>query len=186
MAAKGSGVTTLKKLRERCSLRDPKDPDCCWLWKGAIRESGQAAIHMIDPRTGKATNVTAPHAVAILKGKDIPRPGRCWTSCGNRLCCQPKHERTGTYAEWGAWIRETKAWVDNERVRAAASAAGRRRSKINMDIARQMRASPLTDSAEAKRWSARLGYSLSHDVVHDVRHQRRWPEPNPFAGLGAR
>lgn len=185
MPAKGSGITTLAKLRARCSRSNPKDPDCCWLWKGAIRQGGGAAIHIHDPALGRDVIVSAPRAVAILKGKEIPRPGKSWTICGNPHCCNPLHERTGTYAEWGAWIRESKAWVGNLRRLGANAALGRRRSKINLAIARQMRASPLTQKQEAQRWSELLGRPISHDVVHDVRTGRRWLEPNPFAGLGA-
>jgi hypothetical protein len=63
---------------------------------------------------------------------------------------------------------------------AAAAARGRRLSKIDLDIARQMRASDLPPIQEAQRWG------VSHDVVLEVRHQRLWPEPNPFQWLGAR
>lgn len=176
-------VKTLTGLRNRCTRHDPQDPNACWTWNGATRGKGYPAVWMIDPSTGKEMVVSGARAVAILKGKEIPRPGKSWTTCGNKLCCNPKHEMTGTYAEWGAWKRENDAWPRTARMLAAAKARGQRLSKINLEIARQMRASPLPPLREAERWSRELGTSISHDVVIDVRAGRRWPEPNPFAGL---
>lgn len=183
MPAKGSGVTTITRLRARCSRASVIDPDCCWLWKGAMRLNGQAAICIHNPATGKSEVVGAPRAVAILKGKDIPKPGKSWTTCQQAHCCNPLHERTGTYAEWGAWIKERQLWVGNERVKLAQTLNNRKRSRINLAIAREMRASPLPNTEEAQRWTEKLGVPIGRKTVWDIRTGRHWEEPSPFRGL---
>jgi hypothetical protein len=183
MPAKGSGVTSLSRLKARCSLLSFSDPDACWLWKGAVRPNGQAAICVHTTATGKTETVSAPRAVAILKGKEIPKPGKSWTTCGHAHCCNPNHERTGTYAEWGAWIKEQQLWVGNERVRLAQKINNRKRGRINMEIARKMRASTLPPTEEARRWSEALGRPIGRNIVYDVRNRGRWAEASPFSGL---
>jgi hypothetical protein len=176
-------IKTLTTLRARCRRSEPADPDCCWIWKGAVRPNGHAAIWIVHPETGREMVVGGAHAVAILTGKVVPKPGRTWTTCGDPLCCHPRHAQAGTYAEWGAWKKESGQWPRTQRMRVAAVARGRALSKIDLDIARAMRESPLPPLQEAKVWSQKLGTRISHDVVCDVRAGRRWPEPNPFRAL---
>lgn len=176
---KRSRIKTLRTLRMRCSIERPGDPGCCWIWKGAAKAKGGRAVVWIMDKTGKAMAVGGARAAAILKGKDLTGKPRSWQTCGNPLCCQPNHEMSGTYAEWGAWKREHQQWPVTARMLAAAAARGRRRSKINLEIARQIRASTLPAIPEGQRWG------VSHDVVLDARAGKLWPEPNPFAGLGA-
>jgi hypothetical protein len=180
MPAKGSGVTSLTRLKQRCSLAS-NTRECCWVWKWSAKRLGQAAIHVrVD---GKEKVVTGAWAALHLTGR-TPAPGvRTWASCGNKLCCNPDHAMSGSYAEFGKWQKETGALLGNPRRLAVATKGGRSRSAINMEIARQMRDSPLSATQEAKVWSERLGRTISHDVVSDLRRGKSWQETSPFAGL---
>lgn len=180
MGKRKDGITSLARLRARCSIADRTDPDCCWIWKGATR-NGVAAVWL--PVGEKTRIVTAPAAAAILSGREIPKGHRTWASCCDANCCNPRHSVSGTYAEWGEHVRANGLWRGSERTRAAALARGRSRSKIDMSIAREIRASHLSNRLEAQRVKEVHGIEVSHHLVSNVRNQKRWAEPNPFAGL---
>lgn len=184
MGKRKDGINTITKLRSRCSIRDLTDPDSCWTWKGAGRaDSAGAAIWLRV--NGKGSVVSAPRAAALLSGMVIPPGGRAWATCKNPFCANPRHAATGTQAEWGAWVRDAGLWVGNQRNIAAAKARGRERSKIDMAIAREIRASQLPIREETRRVHEAHGIEISRTLVSNVRIGKRWAEPNPFAGLGA-
>lgn len=186
MPAKRRPITSITGLRQRCTIAEPGNPDSCWIWKLAHRPNGGAAINLYDPDVGHEVVASAPRAVAILRGMPRPKPGKSWTTCGHQDCCQPNHARTGTYAEWGEWLRKSGQLKGSIKRKVATTAHWRSRSAIDMDIARQMRASPLNATEEARVWSEKLGLFVSHDLVTKVRSGHCWNEPTPFAGLGAR
>ena len=106
-----------------------------------------------------------------------------WADCGNQLCCNPRHTLTGTQADLGEWQRRTGALEGNIKTITAAKANGRARSKITLEIAREIRASPLPLRAEALRVLETHGIAISHTMVSNVRIGKRWAEPNPFAAM---
>lgn len=68
----------------------------CWLWDGAVKESGHGVIGVGGRRDG----VARAHRVAweLYVGK-IPANGNVLHRCGNAGCVNPKHLYIGTLKE---------------------------------------------------------------------------------------
>lgn len=178
-----SSISTLTKLRQHCARPEPANPEGCWLWKGGVSNGSPAVWLVLD---GKGSKVSGALAAVRLSGRDIPARGLAWVTCGNATCCNPRHAVAGSRAAWGAWVREQKLWVGSMRRAAATRANASKFSAINLEIAREIRKSTLTVRDEAARISEKVGQPVSVDVIYDVRSGRRWAEPSPFMGLGAR
>jgi hypothetical protein len=176
------GITTITRLKQRCAIARPLDPDCCWIWKGADHERRAAVWLSVG---GKGITATAARAAAILTGKEIPAGWRAWSACGNPMCCNPAHARVGTMADFGSWQRETGALCGNAKTIAAQRANGRARSKITMAIAREVRQSALRLEDEAERILTEYGITVSTKLLSAVRRGERLMEPSPFFGLVA-
>lgn len=184
MGKRKDGITSLTRLRLRCSIADRTDPECCWIWKGCDH-NGCAAIWVVIEGKGKV--VTAPRAALMLTGETIPPRWRTWTSCKDPMCCNPRHAVRGTALEWGAWVREHGLFTGNAKLISSQRANGRKKSKIDRELALEIRSSPLTPTKEAKRLSETLGQPFDRRFVAKVRRPNScWAEPNPFSGLGAR
>ena len=82
-------------------------------------------------------------------------------------------------AEWGAWHSEHESeWLYTARRTAALIAVARARGKIgSLDVARAIRASELSNSKEAE------ARGVSRTTILNIRKNRTWQEPSPFAGL---
>lgn len=180
MAAKHSGITSLTALRKRCSRPEPSNPDGCWLWNGYTDRKSLPRMWLVVD--GRGRSVTGSYAAAYLAGRRVPAGHRSWQTCGNSTCCNPRHTRTGTMAEWGAWHRDNgSAWLYTARRTAAQIAAVRANGKLrSMQVAREIRESNLSHSKEA---AAR---GVNRSTIINIRKNRAWQEPSPFAGLGAR
>lgn len=76
-------------------------PDACWPWTGAVNSGGYGSV------SWHGTIVSAHRLAAFLHGlvasptapDDRKDDGFVLHSCDNRLCCNPKHHRVGTYGE---------------------------------------------------------------------------------------
>jgi hypothetical protein len=140
-----------------------EDGDCL-IWTGLNNSIGIPKIR----------NTSGRRVMWELKNGEIPPGMLVSTTCGRAGCLE--HLALSTKSEIVARSHErphTKA-----RVTAANRRSARReRAKINMDIAREIRASDETGLAIA----ARLG--ISNDLVSLVRQGKSWREPSPFAGL---
>ena len=177
MPAKGSGIHTLADLQKRCMVSDITE---CWCWLGALYE-GQARVWIYDRMKGKSAAVSGPRATARLAGKKLLRGWKCWNSCRCQGCMNPDHVKTGTVAEWGAWVAENgqmkgslrrmaaarRRWVEEAPQRAALAAEGRGSREKGVTLAARYGESPQTIS------KMRAGKSWSRAA-------------SPFDGLGER
>lgn len=179
MPVKGSGIQTFEDLRARCVVSELTD---CWRWNGAM-SAGHPRIWMFDPAHMKFCACSGPRAVAILKRKRMPKGHRAWMTCLRKDCVNPDHCKTGTVAEWGAWMAAHGRMKNNPRRKAAVRRVWDERLPQHREAARLVREA---DPAETGRaLAARLG--LSDKVISRMRNGRSWQEaPGPFAGLGAR
>lgn len=173
---KFSGISTVAKLKTRCAV-DKKTG--CWNYTGAVEKRG-AKLWIWNEQKQKFSVLSGAKAAATLAGIPIPTGGRAWMKCHNPACACPDHVMTGTMAEWGAFYREHGFWKNSATRRAASIAAGRARSNLDMEQARQIRAATTTIDEEA----AIRGVGRSQ--ISRIRVGRAWREPNPFHGLGAR
>lgn len=152
---------TLAQIYERCT------DDCgCMLWNGAHNHTGQPKIR----------NESARRVVWEMKYGPIPDGMLVSVDCNHVNCL--KHLILSTRAEV---LRRANASADVRARKSLGNArsARKRLGKINMDIAREIRASAET----GKNIAARLNVSPS--LVSLVRRGKSWREAtaSPFAGL---
>ena len=178
MPRKGSGATTVAKLRAKCTVDRETG---CWHYTGALNATEkEPRIWVFNPKKGKSEAMSGAKAAATLSGKVIPAGGRAWMTCRCHDCASPFHVMTGTSVEWGAWMRENDVWKGSPRRKAATTAAARARAILDIDKARAIRSSDAPGVVEARR------YGVHPEQISRVRLNKAWIDPNPFQGLGAR
>lgn len=159
-------------IRLRC--REDEDTGCL-LWRQAVNHSGSpvAAKVLTD---GKKTTVQLRRQVWEHRHGPVPEGMLVTFSCKHARCLH--HLELVTKAEV---IRRKWTKTDARAKQIAGmTKAGRERSALDMEKAREIRNSDET----LKKIAARLGISVS--LASLVRRGVRWKEPaNPFAGLGA-
>ena len=152
------GIRTLDDLRDRCYVDDSTG---CWHWRLAFTKENPQV--WIQDRT-----VLGQRAALILAGKLAPNARRCWATCGNRDCVNPKHCRSGSYADWGAWVKATGNWRGNPATRAANVRNGQERSKLTAEQVAEILRSDETHTALGRR----LG--VHHSTISNVRRGVSW------------
>jgi hypothetical protein len=178
MPVKGSGVQDLESLRARCEVSEITG---CWRFQAALSD-GHPRIWMFDPIRGKVCVVCGPRAAAILAKKRLLPKWRAWMTCQRKDCVCPDHVKTGTVAQWGAWMAEHGKLKNSVRRKAAARRAWDNRLPANKEAARIVRES---EDKTGRQLARELG--LTDKVVSKMRNGLCWQEPpGPFAGLGAR
>ena len=156
---------TMESIRARCI----EDGDCL-IWKGKVSQSGQPIMWSMTGRRKVWSLVCGP----VPDGKLIG------VSCGCKLCLNPGHLALLSRADV---TRVSHGRPDVKALRATANARTARAkfAKINMDIARKIRAS----TKSGPELSTEFGCSAS--LVSLVRLNKAWVETaSPWAGLGAR
>jgi hypothetical protein len=177
MPKKGSGITSVAKLKARCVIDRETG---CWHYTGHVRDEKAAQLWIFNPIKQAFEVMGGAKAAAFLSGKTIPPRGRAWMKCRVADCVCPDHVMTGTMAEWGAFYREGGYWKGNPLRIAAVTAAGRARAKLDMEKARAIRESTALGVEEARR------HGVHPEQVSRVRLFKAWREPSPFQGLGGR
>jgi hypothetical protein len=180
MPRKGSGVTTIRKLRDRCVWGRSKPLDC-WEWKGGYHR-GTPRMWVFDPGHNEMRVVAGARAAAIFAGLDVGPGMRAWMGCMHPGCVNPEHVIVGTYADWGKWQADNDVWKGSPLRIAAATATWRATiAKLNMDKARQIRSlkGSLPQSERARM------FDVGVKTISDIDCGRRWKETSPWQGLGA-
>lgn len=177
MPKKGSGVTSLDELKNRCVINEFSG---CWHWRGAMI-GGHPRVWMMDPLKGSATSLSGPRALAFLTGKRMKNGWRAWMTCQHKDCMCPDHLMTGTTKRWGRWVAENDIFKGSPKRRAALLARWSKELPGNKEKALIVRASDETGRALSKR------LELSRSVISRMRRGISWQGPvTPFSGLGAR
>lgn len=70
---------------------DVNEPDECWFWMGFAGNKPGPYEDRVHVYTGKAGTLHAQRAVWALEHQVAPAEWRYETSCGYRLCLNPKH-----------------------------------------------------------------------------------------------
>jgi hypothetical protein len=180
MPRKGSGVTTIRKLRDRCVWGRTKPLDC-WEWKGSYCR-GIPRIWMFDPLHNDMRVLGGPRAAAVLARLDVGLGMRAWMGCMNDSCVNPEHVLVGTHAEWGKWQADNDVWKGSPLRIAAATATWRATvAKLDMNKAREIRALKGIVKQDER---ARM-FDVGVKTIRDIDCGRRWKETSPWQGLGA-
>lgn len=160
-------LNTLPGIRARCD-----EEGDCWIWRDGTTQEGYP---IFKPYGCKCTLVR--RAAFVLAGGHLKSRQPVVSSCGDRRCVNPEHLSTSTLSKIAKSAAKRGAWGGQIR-RAAISAAQRKRSKINLEIAAEIRAS----SEASKVLSARFGVDKS--LICRIRSGRAWRDySSPFAGL---
>ena len=156
-------TTTVEDLLARTR----EDGDCL-IWTGRLNHSSGHP---------KWKNFTVRRLLWALQHGPLKPSELITSTCGNPRCLE--HLAITSRAEIA---RKTNADPRVKAIkRAKSSAVARKKAKLSMEKAREIRSSELTGKALA------VVYGVSEDLISKVRHYKAWPEPtSPFSGLGAR
>ena len=98
-------------------------------------------------------------------------------TCGEKLCVNPKHLIQSTTKKIAIAAAKRGAWKGVVR-RSKISAAMRKRAKLTMEMALEIRMSKESGTVLAKR------YSINRSLVNSIKRNEAWQDHyNPFAAL---
>jgi hypothetical protein len=158
---------TLDSIKERCI-----EEGDCWLWQGGKSHGAPYIRH-----EGKSVPVRRYIAESILKMPNLE--GRLVaSSCGHLECVSPDHIVVYSRKQLQkATAKRTQYGKDLLRRYKLANLA-RSRSRLNIDIARQIR------EAEGPQRAIAKAFGVSFDTVNKIKNGRTWQEfDNPFLRL---
>lgn len=142
----------------------------CWMWTGSTQWNCQTPVL----RWGKNC-CGVRRLVAIAQGLQVV-DRMATTKCGQILCVRPEHIVLLTRKQLQL---RTAARTDYEAYRAVYSAAARKRAtKLNEDLARQIR------EAEGRQKDIAAAFGVSQHTVSMIKRGQMWRDyRNPFLQL---
>lgn len=144
----------------------------CLRWTGALSRGSKS--HKVQPAFWMDGKTVALRRMAyVAYGKELFAHWLVSTSCGNDDCLCEKHLKRVSKAE--TQIGTTRGLITRTRI----AAAHQKRSPLNWDLVREIRASSESNRAIASR------LSLHRDTVHKVRNHVTWRETGMFSALVA-
>lgn len=166
-------LSVIDAIQARCT----ECPECGekWNWTGNHKN---AMHHAVIERNKIRINVRK--AVWAAFKKPAPEGYVLTTKCENPQCLNPKLTAA---VHRGDVIRKMieDGLIHNAAHLAARTKARRERgTKLNMEIAREIRASELS----AREFAEKLG--VTHQMVSSIRQGKSYCEASPFSGLGSR
>ena len=170
------GIRTLQDIRERCMADD--SPNACWVWGGAVsRGTGGAGCPVAwSPAHGRVISV--PRMAVEFSGRKLSRSQMVWKTCRCDTCCNPKHLRVGTRAEWGQWVAKRDMWKgDLTRTAARRKLRESLGCSLSMELAQWARES--TQTGRDAAW----GLSTSPTSVSRARLRKTWAESLPLSSV---
>lgn len=157
------GIRTLEDIRRRCYV-DPVSG--CWLWRLHVSRGRSCCVWSSD---GVVHKGTAQRAAWVLAGLPL-KPGwvvsRRRSICESPDCCNPAHHRAGPRSK--VLPKLTPEQRTSHRI--GVTRESRRRSKLSMEAALQIRQSDAPCRAEAARWG------VAPTTVSQIRRGETWRE----------
>lgn len=145
-------MKTLEEIRSRCVITE----DGHWLWRGALRADGRAAIWSPDYTTGRMQNQSGPRAVwHCSTERPIPPKWRAYGTCDEQTCCNPAHVKCTSETDYGKWLARAGVFKGQTRRILANRATGRSRSKLTPALIQEIQASEETGVALSLRLGLR-------------------------------
>lgn len=78
------------------TIRDPNDPDSCWIWAGSKSGFGRN-LRGFTSYQGKMMQATK--AACLISGKKIPKGKQRNHTCNVSICIRPSHIYAGTHLQ---------------------------------------------------------------------------------------
>ena len=166
-----------ESMMEAIKARCTECPECGepWNWTG----NHQNAMHHATIERNK-TRINVRKAVWAVYHGEIPTDTVLTTKCDNQNCLNP--ELTAAVHR-GDVIRKM---MDEGKIHNAAHLAARTRArrargtKLNIEVAREVRSSDLSCREEAEK------RGVTYQMISRIRQNKSYADVSPFAGLGAR
>ena len=165
---------TLEAIRANCA-----EVGDCLEWQGHFTSNGYPRIHdaELDRYVGVRNVVYALghglplHAPITTEEHGKVKPALMRMRCGNRRCVSLEHMRAMTHAQVGQAAAAMGNFSTPQRIAAVTSGIRKvRKTKITMEIAREIRASEGTCRDQAAR------YGVSASFVAKVKRGDLWRE----------
>jgi len=145
----------------------------CHLWTGATTGQGYPQYKPF----GKCCALVR-RAAFELNGGTLKDRMPIVTTCGEKLCINPKHLAESTPSKVGQKAAKNGAWKGLARSSKIASAKRAKNAKLTIDQAREIRQS----TEPTKTIAQRLGVNPS--VINGIKAGTRWRDySNPYLGL---
>lgn len=143
----------------------------CWEWQLSFHRGGYPMM-----RLGRsACNVR--RAVLLTLGVDMTGKQATY-KCGNPLCVRPEHQVASSRAKIVKRLAKTRIKSVNLLQRQRMAAASRKRGKLTLEQALEIRESSLTQRQLAKQ------YGICQAMVAYIKAGKYWLDySNPFAQL---
>ena len=156
-----NGIRSLEDIRLRCFV-DPQTG--CWRWRLHFSRGRSCCVWFID---GVSHKGTAARAAWMLSGRRV-EPGwvvsRYRSLCESEDCCNPEHHRAGPKS------KVLPKLTAEQRVahRVGVTRESRRRSKLSMEAALQIRQSDASVTDEAAKWG------VAASTISQIRRGETW------------
>jgi len=163
---KRDGIYTMADLKDRCRIDEITG---CWIWGGAVYNN--IASMWYGPMK---TRMSVTGIMRYLMSDTPPPKNLHWyASCGNILCCNPKHRKLGTRAT----LQKTVLPANISQSHKLAISKGKRAKSVHYtpEKAAAIRGSDETCRVLAER------YGLSIGMVHRVKIGDRWADQGSSA-----
>ena len=151
------------------------EQDGCWIWTGAVQIACGCVPTM--NHNGKVGAVRR----FILEEQGVVLGKRVATyTCGNPKCVHPDHTAPATRRAVQLRSAKESGYASNPARRKKLAENARKRAKLSMELAAEIRNAEGTQRQIAQR------YGVSQSVVGRVIRGQAWLSySSPFAGLGA-
>lgn len=161
---------TIEAIHAKCI----EDGDC-WIWQGAMSHGSRPVARL----EGSRKNVSVRRLVLELRGV---HPGKrmAYPKCANQACVCPDHVQAMSRAKMHTLIAASTGYASTPERRAKIAAAKRKLSPITPELVEEIRTSPESGHAIARR----LGFCQA--TVQAIRAHESWRDyQNPYLQLVA-
>lgn len=158
----------IQAIKEQCRIDEETG---CWNWAGGMSRGKAGSMLPVCYWNGAIHSV--PRLVMSATGRRLAKGEKAFRKCRNQACVCPSHVTGGSHKEVGRMLAATGGIRGMHRS-IIATKSSRKRSKINMEIANEIRASTGTAPEIAKR------FGVTPALVRHVRNGTTW---RPVHGL---
>lgn len=157
------GIRTLNDIKLRCYVPSANG---CWHWRMRIYRGRSCCVWLLG---GTEYKSTASRAAWILSGRPM-EPGWVVTRnrdvCDSVDCCRPEHHLAGPRTA----VFQGHTPEQRTRHRIGTTIEARRRAKLNMEAAKQIRLSDAPCRVEAEKWGVAV------TTISQIRRGETWRE----------